>query len=49
MKLPIVLGTSSVWRRQVMDSTGLVYRVEVADIDEKAITAGFEFTFAPFI
>lgn len=39
--LPLVLGTSSRWRRAVMDTTGLVYTVQTADIDERAITAGF--------
>ena len=34
----LVLGSSSRWRRIVLDRTGLPYTVEVAAIDEDAIT-----------
>ena len=40
--LPVVLGTSSRWRKSVIDDhTAIKYTLMTADIDERAITAGF--------
>jgi hypothetical protein len=36
----LVLGSSSRWRRQVLDGVGLPYTVATADIDEDAVTVG---------
>src|SRR5688572_5143829 len=35
--LPLILGSSSQWRRKVLESTGRPFEVMSPDIDEKAI------------
>ena len=39
--MKIILGSGSKWRKQVMDELKVEYTVKTADIDEKAVTAGF--------
>eukprot|EP00123_Amoebidium_parasiticum_P003108 comp14410_c0_seq1/m.10513 comp14410_c0_seq1/g.10513 ORF comp14410_c0_seq1/g.10513 comp14410_c0_seq1/m.10513 type:complete len:212 (-) comp14410_c0_seq1:60-695(-) len=38
----IVLGSASVFRRQLMNTLGMQFTVASPDIDEKAITAGYD-------
>eukprot|EP00050_Salpingoeca_kvevrii_P009900 m.5419 g.5419 ORF g.5419 m.5419 type:complete len:105 (-) comp2512_c0_seq1:587-901(-) len=40
-RLPVVLGSESKWRRGLLRDAGLVFECCAADIDEKAVTAGF--------
>lgn len=40
MNLPIVLASSSPFRRMLMENAGLIFDARAADIDERAIEAG---------